>query len=666
MLLEGAAADPERRISELPLMREEARRRVLVEWNRTEVDYPRDRCVHELFEEQAARTPDAVAVVSEDRSLTYGELDRRANQLAHHLLGLGVGPGRLVGLVAERAVETLVGLLAIWKAGAAYVPLDPAYPRERLAHVLEDARFPVLVGVTTPTEEWRPAGVELLGLEDPSLKAELARESEAPPASQAGPDDLAYVIYTSGSTGRPKGVMITHRSALNLWAGLSRAVYESPGRAGLRVSLNASLAFDASVQQILALLAGHTLHILPQEIRLDGEALAAFVRRHRLDVLDCVPTQLKLMLAAGLLDEEEWRPSILLPGGEAIDEATWQALSRARGVAVHNVYGPTECTVDATSCRIVPERLQPSIGRPLANARAYVLDPHRQPVPVGVPGELYIGGEGVGRGYLNRPELTAERFLPDPFSDREGARMYRTGDRVRWREDGELEYLERLDGQVKLRGFRIELGEIEAVLARHPAVEQVAVAVREQGAVKSLVAYVVARDGAASEPGALKEFLREELPEYMVPSAFVQLQALPLTPNGKVDRKALPAPEASPETYVAPRTPVEETLARLCAELLGLERVGVEDDFFELGGHSLLATQLLSRLRAAFEIEIPLRALFEAPTVAGLAIAVEARRAAGAAVHAPSITPVPRDARRRRRSAPVAFVTQESPTGDDE
>ncbi|MEK7325169.1 MAG: amino acid adenylation domain-containing protein, partial [Chloroflexota bacterium] len=385
------------------------RQQLLVDWNATAADYPGDACIHHLFEEQVERTPESVAVVYEDRSLTYRELNRQANQLAHHLQTLGVGPDVIVGLSVERSLEMMVGLMAILNAGGAYLPLDPSYPKERLAFMLEDSQAPILLTQRRFAAQLPVEGVKVVCLDSDWPVPSPPEASNL--QSLATPDNLAYLIYTSGSTGQPKGVMIPHRSALNLWTGLKNIVYANHTPGPLRVSLNAPLSFDASVQEWIMLLSGYALHIVPHEIRLDGQALLDFIRRYQLDVLDCVPSQLKLLIAAGLLDGAGWTPAIVLPGGEAIDDATWQVLATAPDTEFYNMYGPTECTVDTTICRAKSIPGRPSIGRPIANTQHYILDRHLQPVPVGVAGELHIGGAGVGRGYLNRPELTAEKFI---------------------------------------------------------------------------------------------------------------------------------------------------------------------------------------------------------------------------------------------------------------
>ena len=652
VLLTGIAADADQHISRLPLLAEAERHQLFIEWNDTQLAAPHDRTFQELFEQQAARTPDAQAVIYQDQSLTFAELNRRANQVAHHLRRLGIGPDSLVALFTERSLEMMVGLVGILKAGGAYVPLDPSYPADRLGFVIEDAQASVVLTQQHLRAQITELRAELSAVHFICLDAaqdELAGESTENPPLNARGDNLAYVIFTSGSTGRPKGVMIEHHSALNLAAGLSHYIYGGRHDRQLRASLNAPLMFDASVQQWLMLIYGHAIDIVPQEVRLDGEALMNYLRAHRLDVLDCVPSQLRLLLAAGFA-ESDARPALVLPGGEAIDEAMWHTLARIEGTDFYNVYGPTECAVDSTTCcvRLYPHR--PSIGRPLANVQLYVLDAHQQPVPIGIPGELYIGGAGVGRGYLNRAELTAEKFINwsvvsgqwsvvsgnnGQRTTDHGQRLYRTGDLVRWLPDRHLDFLGRADHQVKIRGFRIELGEIETVLAQHRGVRQsVVVAHQHEAGHQRLVAYVVAGADAVTA-SELREHLLGSLPDYMVPSTFVLLDALPLTPNGKVDRARLPKPEADRNViaveYVAPRNELETKLAAIWQELLGVSQVGIHDNFFELGGDSILSIQIIARA-AETGIRLTPKDLFQSPTVAGLAALAQLDETAQASV----------------------------------
>ncbi|RKG69792.1 non-ribosomal peptide synthetase, partial [Corallococcus exercitus] len=650
VLLEAIAAKPDSTLASLPLLTAPERQQLLVDWNGPSAEFPRDLCLHEAFAAQALRTPEALAVLCREEQLTFRELDARANQLAHRLVKLGVGPDVRVVLCVERSVEALVGILGTLKAGGAYVPIDPSYPREWLSHVLVDTGAPVVLTQQRLRDSLPPHTAHDICLD--SDAADLAREPSHAPVTSVTPEHLAYIIYTSGSTGRPKGVMIQHRSVLNLRVALAATVHAGAQPAE-RVSVNAPLSFDASVKQLIQVLDGHTLCIVPDEARADVRELVHRIGQDALDVLDCSPAHLRLLVDEGLLQSQSI-PRRVLVGGEAVDPATWRHLAQVQRPRVFNVYGPTECTVDATACAFDASPT-PTIGRPLPNVRVYVLDRTLRPVPVGVAGELFIGGEGVARGYLNRPELTADRFIPDGFSSTPGARLYRTGDVVRWRADGMLDYLGRADFQVKVRGFRIELGEIEAALLKHPQVHAAVVLAREDvPGDKRLVAYVVPPEGTdpAPTPEALKDWLKQFLPEHMRPSAFLVLEALPLNTNGKVDRKALPAPQSNAlaSTYVAPRTPAEEQLAALFTQVLRVERVGIHDDFFALGGHSLLATQLVSRVRSAFRVELPLRALFEAPTVAALA---ERIQASTPSVHLPPLTRSHADGPR-----PLSFAQQ--------
>jgi amino acid adenylation domain-containing protein len=641
-LLRSAASTPDAPLATLPLVGEAERRLLLEDWQGERVEFAHARCLHQLVEERAALHPDRAAVVYEGEELSFAQLNARANRLARRLRESGVGPDTLVGILMERGTGAVVALLGVLKAGGAYLPLDPSYPRERIAFMLEDADAPVLL-----TERHLLAGLPGLRAEVIALDSE--REAVSLPGGEnlqnvASPAALAYCIYTSGSTGRPKGVMIRHRSALNLLAALERAVYSRhPG--ATRVSVNAPLSFDASVKQVIQLALGRTLCVVPELARRDGGALRRYVREQAIDVLDCTPSQLRLMEAAtgeagaGGQTEASY-PAVALVGGEAIDPRLWGRLSSDTLTAYYNVYGPTECTVDATCALVTAEHAAPTIGRPLSNVRALVLDARGQLAPVGVAGELCVGGEGVARGYLRRDELTKEKFIPDPFSDMPGARLYRTGDLARWSAGGVLEYLGRVDRQVKLRGYRIEPGEVEAAVASHPSVRECAVLAREdEPGDTRLVAYFVPRAGAAAAfvaTGAggdaavaegLREYVRGLLPEYMVPSAYVELARLPLTRHGKVDWQALPAPEAVEgvrrKGLRQPRTPVEEVLVELWRDVLRVRDVGVDENFFDLGGHSLLATQLVSRVREAFGVEVALRKLFEGPTIMKLGAHIE-------------------------------------------
>ncbi|CAM8808988.1 non-ribosomal peptide synthetase [Burkholderia pseudomallei] len=641
-LTRALSANPGGELAELDVLPAAERTQVLHGWNETGRAYARDACLHQLFEAQVSRTPEAAAVICGDETLSYTDLDARANRLAHYLRGQGVGPDTRVGVALGRGVEMMTGLLAILKAGGAYVPLDPGYASERLRAILDDSRPAiVLADAAGRTALDALAGAPPIA----DLHADASRWSALPstPPRVEGltPRHLAYVIYTSGSTGQPKGVMVEHASVVNLWRALDEAIYRAHPSAR-RVSLNASIAFDSLVKQWVQLLSGRTLVVVPEPVRFDGRRLLDAIGRDRIDVFDCTPSQLALIEGARGPEDEAY-PQVTLVGGEAIGEGMWSELASASSRTYYNVYGPTECTVDATLARITAEHA-PHIGGPLANVRAYVLNERLSPAPVGVRGELYIGGAGVARGYLNRPELTRERFIDDPFVA--GGRLYRTGDLARWRTDGRLEYLGRNDFQVKIRGFRIELGEIEAQLAKVAGVREVVVLARDSAAAvrdnatehaapdapspetatateKRLVAYYT----GDADVAALRAQAAQHLPSYMVPSAYVRLDAWPLTPNGKLDRRALPAPAddayAGAE-YEAPQGAREEALAAIWRDLLHVERVSRHDNFFELGGHSLLAVQLVSRLRQALSVEVALSTVFDAPVLSALAERLEA------------------------------------------
>ncbi len=614
-ILAALVADPTRKLAELPLLTTSERKQLLVEWNQTEGEYEKDRCVYQLFEKQAANTPNAIAVEFEEQRLTYGELNTRANQLAHYLRRLGVGPESLVGICIERSLEMVVGLLGILKAGGAYVPLDPAFPKERLAFMIEDANVPVLLTQQKLTADL-PAHQAKLVCMDSDWEM-IACESEADPSGVATSDNLAYVIYTSGSTGKPKGVQIEHRALTNFLCSVRREPGLGPADVLLSVT---TLSFDiAALELYLPLIVGARLVIVSRDVSGDGDQLKARLVKTGATVIQATPATWRMLIDAG------WRGSRklkVLCGGEALSGELADQL-RERSGSLWNMYGPTETTIWSSVCKVESGDLPVSIGRPLANTQVYLLDPNLNPVPIGVPGELHIGGDGLARGYLNRPELTREKFIRHPFSRNPQARLYKTGDLARYLPDGNIECLGRIDDQVKLRGFRIELGEIESVLHQHATVSESVVVAREDApGDRRLVAYVVPANNAKIQSQELRRFLLKKLPEYMIPSVFVGLEELPLTPNGKVNRRALPAPEYDAqlhESYVAPLTPVEELLCGIWAEVLKVSRVGVNDNFFELGGHSLLATQVVSRVLQTFAVQLPLRALFEAPTVGALA-----------------------------------------------
>ncbi len=666
-LLEGVVANPTRRLSELPLLTEKERHQLLVEWNATQATYPRDQCIHQLFEAQVERTPDAVAVVFEEEQLTYRELNSKANQLARSLQQLGVGPEVLVGLCMERSLEMIVGLLGILKAGGVYVPLDPEYPQERLSFLLQDTQMPVLLAQQRLASRLPQQHVQLVCLDTGWDK--IAQQSEANPISGVTGENLAYVIYTSGSTGQPKGVLIPHRAvAVHCWS--MAQVYEL--RAEDRILQFSTFTFDASLEQILTtLLVGALLLLRGQDVWSPVQLLKQ-IKDGRLTVINLPPAYWHHVL-------QEWTQApqyllghhlrlVIVGGDRLLPEALhlWRQ-TPLRSVRLLNAYGPTESTITATlydaadymggntSSESVP------IGRPLPNRSIYILDRAGAPIPIGVSGELHIGGDLLARGYLNRPELTAERFIPNPFSDEPGARLYKTGDLARYRPDGNIEFLGRIDHQVKIRGFRIELGEIEEVLRQHPAVREAVVVAREDApGDKRLVAYVVQnpqyqapdelKEGMPMLLSQLRSYLKQKLPDYMIPPSLVLLEALPLMPNGKVDRRALPAPDDTrpelEERFVAPRTPLEEVVAASWSQVLGIEQVGIHDDFFALGGHSLLTMQVTSRLRTALQVEVPLRTFFEASTVAQLAEIIPQLQAQGATPQMPALGTFSREAYR--------------------
>jgi len=639
-LLQGMVAHPQTPLKALPLLTDAERTKLWGEWNQTQRDYPQHQCLGQLFEAQASKTPDAVAVVFADQQLTYRQLNQRANQLAHYLKTLGVKPEVLVGICIERSIEMVVGLLGILKAGGAYVPLDPAYPQERLAFMLADAQVSVLLTqenliATLPNHQ---ASVVCLDADWEGI----SEASHQPCPNQSTPDNLAYIIYTSGSTGKPKGVEITHRALVNFLTAMGQTLGLSQTDSLLSVT---TLSFDiAALELYLPLILGAKVIILPRDSAANGIQLSQQLAQTQATVMQATPATWRLLLAAGW---QQHSPLKILCGGEALScELANQLL--ARDTDVWNLYGPTETTVWSAAYKVKSQEGQGivAIGRPIANTEFYVLDSHQQPVPIGVPGELYIGGVGLARGYWHRVELTTEKFVMIDLWGREDAqptRVYKTGDLVRYRANGILEYLGRIDEQVKVRGFRIELGEIETILTQHPAVAETAIALRQdERGNPSLVAYLVLQPEQTLTSSQVRHFLAQKLPSYMIPSALMVLDKLPLTPNGKINRRALPAPDWSqrhPEqTYIAPRTPFEEVIAGIWTQVLGVQPVGIEDNFFDLGGHSLSATQVISRLRNVFHLELPLRTLFESPTVASLADSIQALQESH--VHLPPLNPV--------------------------
>jgi amino acid adenylation domain-containing protein len=619
-------------VDEIEIQSEDEWRKLLSTMNPAASGRNIEKTIPQVFEEQVARTPGRPAVVYEQQTLTFSELNVRANRLANHLRGLGIKSEDRVAICLERSAEIVVAILGILKAGAAYVPLDSTYPAPRLRYILQEAGSSVIVTQRSLAVAVSPDQVQTVCLDDDQ---EIVNASDQNPRTEIHPENLAYIIYTSGSTGKPKGVMIQHKSVINLLDGLQQSIYARHDQP-LRVSMNAPVVFDGSVKQWIQLLAGNTLCIVPEDKRLNPEALRAYIEDKNIDLLDCTPSQFKLLLASGASGRSSRLKAVLL-GGEALDEQIWTAVQSDPQTSFYNVYGPTECTVDVTVCP-ASESFQPSIGRPLNDVQAYILDGRLRPVPIGVAGELYVGGEGIARGYCRRPDITAERFIPNPFSVAAGTRLYRTGDRVCYLPDGRIKFLGRVDEQVKLRGYRIELGEIASVLRDLEGVRDVLVLVRGEekpgneklGNEKlgyenndaRLVAYIVREAGATLSGAQLRQHVRSQLPDYMVPSGFVIMDKLPLTVNGKVDRKSLPDADRDHSDmaadYVAPRSDTEKTITGIWQELLNVKKLGIHDNFFDLGGHSLLMVQLYNKLREAFHKEIPMVELFRNPTIAML------------------------------------------------
>jgi amino acid adenylation domain-containing protein len=619
-LLESMAETLDRPLADLPILTAAERHQVLAQWNDTQADYRQDRCLHELFEAQVARTPGAIALSFEGEHLTYQAFNARANQLAHHLRKLGVGPETLVGVYMERSLEMVTALYAILKAGGAYVPLDPEYPPDRVAFMLQDAQVPVLLTQQRLAGSLPTHRATVLCLD--SMWETLARESDSNPVSDVGPDNLAYVIYTSGSTGKPKGVMNTHRGICNrlLWMQDRYQLTASD-----RVLQKTPFSFDVSVWEFFwPLLVGARLIVARPGGHKDSAYLVGLIRDQEITTIHFVPSMLQLFLEERGLEACTSLRRVIC-SGEALPYDLQERFFERLQAELHNLYGPTEAAVDVSHWQCQPEgdpRRSVPIGRPVANTQLYILDPHGQPVPIGVAGELHIGGVQVARGYLNRPELTTKTFIPDPFRNNPGARLYKTGDLARYRPDGNIEFLGRLDFQVKVRGFRIELGEIETVLSQHPTVREVVVLARQDTpGDRRLVAYVVPAAASEIQSSILRDYLHTKLPDYMVPAAFVQLEALPLLPNGKVDRRSLPAPQwdhQATEAYVPPSNDLEKTIAGIWQDLLPVDQVGLDDSFFELGGHSLLIVQAHRRLSKMTDRELSITDMFRYPTIRAL------------------------------------------------
>ncbi len=600
-LLEAAVSNPDEQVSRLRLLTSDERQQILFEWNDTRTEIDSSYCIHELFEQQAAAKPEAVAVVLNDERVTYQELNERANKLAHHLRKLGTRPGSFVGVCLKRSVDAVVAILAVLKAGGAYLPLDPSYPRERLSRMLADAGAHIVI-----TEEYLECNADEI---ETQIDADLKTTIDA--------ENLAYVIYTSGSTGKPKGVLVSHRNLVHSTLARFR-YYEEPLSSFLLVS---PFVFDSSVAGFFWTLCRGGMLVIPEEDSYQDPAyLAKLISRYSVSHLLCLPSLYELILRQGHLSSLR---TVIVAGESCPPEIVKRHTETLPHAALFNEYGPTEATVWSTvhRCDWSTDQHSVPIGRPVANTQIYVLDSQLEPAPVGVTGEVYIGGDGVARGYLNHPDQTAERFVPNPFSATPGARLYKSGDLARFRNGGNIDYAGRNDFQVKIRGYRIELSEVEFALAQHPDIREAVVIANNQ----RLKAYVVLNETGTATAKQLKEFLHERLPEYMLPSSFFLLDALPLTTTGKVDRNALPVDQVgveSEENYLAPRTALEQVLAGIFSEILRLERVSINDSFFDLGGHSLLATQVLSRVRETFHLELPLRKLFKAPSVAGLAAAI--------------------------------------------
>ncbi len=653
-LLTAIAADPDKSLAQLPILTEPERQQLLVNWNQTRTDFGGETCAHTLFETQAHHAPDAVALVCGQKRLTYRELNQRANQLAHHLQSLGVGPEALIGLYLERSIEFVVAALAVLKAGGAYAPIDPTYPQERVAFMLADTQTPVLLTQSSLAHELPPHNSHVVCLV--TDWDTIAKHDDLNPSNEVRPHNLAYVIYTSGSTGQPKGVQITHKGLSNLIHWHQRTFEISSQDWATQL---AGLGFDASVWEIWPYLtAGATLDLVDEQTRLDPEKLQDWLLSGEKTVC-FLPTPLaESLLSLDWPDESPLR--LILTGGDKLHRYP----SPFVPFELVNNYGPTENTVVTTSCRLAPQdrtTAAPPIGKPIDNVQVYVLDRHMRPTPIGVVGELYIGGESLARGYLKRPAQTAQSFVPDPFSPTPGARLYKTGDLVRYKANGNIDFVGRTDFQVKVRGYRIELGEIESILDQHPHIESVVARVQtgpsDTTTDKQLIAYFVPKAESSPTKADLRRYLQDKLPAYMIPSAFVQLDAMPLTPHGKIDLSALPRPtrqDAQTERdFTAPRNPIELVLASIWEQVLNLEKVGIYDNFFALGGHSLLATQIVSRIRDTFKVELPLPVLFKTCTVASLAKRIELARQTDQGLSAPPVRAVTRGSK-----APLSFSQQ--------
>jgi amino acid adenylation domain-containing protein len=641
-LIPACLAHPDQPLARLPLLSPTEQQQLLVDWNQTGTPIPTDVCIHHLFEQQVSRTPTEIAVAYKSKQLTYQELNARANQLAHYLLAQGVQPDTLVGLQMERSIEMVIGLLAIHKAGGAYLPLDPDFPVDRLALMIEDSHAPIILTQQRLISKLAiDETVQVIAID--TTWPEISQHLTTNPQTAVNPANLAYIIYTSGSTGKPKGVMVEHRNAVNFFTGMDARIDAKPG-VWLAVT---SLSFDISVLEIFwTLTRGFEVVIYnakTERTRLDQDhSIAGLIDRHQVTHLQCTPSMAGLLIADPKTASAIGQIQTMMVGGEALTEALAIQLQQIVSGQVHNMYGPTETTIWSTTHALNDVNGVVPLGRPIANTQLYILDKLQQPVPVGIAGELLIGGRGVTRGYLNRPDLTQERFIPNPFSDDPlvgvafplGNRLYRTGDSVRYRADGKLEFLGRIDFQVKIRGYRIELGEIETILGRHETIREVAIIVREDiPGDQRIVAYFISQPGQQPTAATLRSYLRDKLPEYMVPSNFVQLQTFPLTPNRKVDRKAFPAPllvtpqpvpaQSAPTPTISPRKTTEQNLIEIWQKVLQIPTVAVTDNFFNLGGNSLMAVTLIGKIRSGLNVDLPLISLFQSPTILGLVKEIE-------------------------------------------
>ncbi|MHC5897537.1 non-ribosomal peptide synthetase, partial [Nostoc sp.] len=621
--IESIIFEPELRIADLPILSEAERHQLLFEWNNTKTNFPQDKCIHQLFEAQVEQTPDAVAVIFEDEKITYWDLNCRANAVAHYLRSLGVKPDILVGLYFERSLSMAIAILGILKAGGAYVPFDPNYPQEHQAFMFQDSQVSVLLSQEHLVEKLPEHQAQVVCLDRDWEK--IARESQENPPSSVTPFNLAYVIYTSGSTGKPKGVAIAHRSVCDhlYWRQTTFGLTPTD-----KVLQTISISFDPSVWQIFWPLSfGAQLVMARPDGHLDPAYVVQIIVQQQITVITLVPSLLRVFLEEKGVEECNCLKHVTC-GGEALPQELIDRFYDLLNVGniLHNLYGPTEATIDATywTCQRGNHSSIAPIGRPIANTQIYILDADLQPLPIGEPGELYIGGIGLAQGYHNRGELTAEKFIANPWSQEPGDRLYKTGDLARYLKDGNIEILGRIDRQVKIRGFRVELGEIETILSQNPAVkENVVIAHEDVPGNKRLIAYVVGDREQVISISELRRFLEGKLPEYMVPSAFVLLETIPLTPNGKVDRRALPITESiRPEIavdYVMPRNETEQAIATVWQKALNLEKTGIYDNFFELGGHSLLMVQVHRELQEIFGEELSIVELFKFPTIDSLA-----------------------------------------------